>query len=199
MTPGKRIFDVLLASFGMLILWPLFLVLAIWIRLDSPGPVFFRQVRVGRNGKEFRIFKFRTMVADADKNGMKITVYGDRRITRSGRWLRRYKLDELPQLFNVIKGEMSLVGPRPEVPEYIGHYPESAREVILSVPPGLTDFAAIEFRNENELLANCQDPRREYVEKILPIKIKYYLQYVAEQSLFLDFRLIVRTLLKIIR
>ena len=154
----KRLFDLVFTIPGIIILSPVLLVLAIWVHFDSNGPIFFRQERVGRYGVPFRIFKFRTMVVDAEKQGKQITVGTDKRVTRSGEVLRHYKLDELPQLFNVILGDMSLVGPRPEVPRYIAEYTEEERQEVLSVRPGITDNASIEFRSENEILGRADDP-----------------------------------------
>lgn len=196
---SKRLFDLFWTIPGLLILSPLLVSIAICIKLDSSGPVFFRQTRIGRYGRPFQVMKFRTMVIDAEKRGLRITVGHDPRITRSGRFLRKYKLDELPQLFNVFKGEMSLVGPRPEVPEYVDCYPAGLRDKVLSVKPGITDRASIEYRDENSLLAGSLDPARTYREEILPVKLRYYAQYADEQSLWLDFRLILRTLLAIMR
>lgn len=193
----KRCFDLSFTIPGVLILMPVFLFIAIWIKIDSAGPVFFRQERVGLMGIPFRIFKFRTMIVDAEKLGKQITVGADRRITRSGNFLRKYKLDELPQIINVLIGEMSLVGPRPEVPRYVKEYPEDIREIVLSVPPGITDYASIEYKDENAVLGIASDPERAYIEEILPIKLKYYTQYVKERSVWFDFILIVRTLLAI--
>jgi len=191
---AKRIFDLLFTIPSILILSPLFLYIALWIKRDSPGPVFYRQIRVGRFGKEFNVLKFRSMIEDAEKRGSKITIGGDHRITRSGRFLRKFKLDEFPQLLNVLKGEMSLVGPRPEVPEYVSLYSEEQKKIIFSVPPGMTDYASLEFRNENDLLANANDPQQEYIEKIMPIKLEYYIKYVSERSLWVDFCLILKTI-----
>jgi lipopolysaccharide/colanic/teichoic acid biosynthesis glycosyltransferase len=182
-----------------MILAPLFAVTAVWIKLDSSGPVFFRQVRVGRFEKLFRIFKFRTMCIDAEAKGRQITVGEDPRITRSGRFLRRYKLDELPQLLNVVKGEMSLVGPRPEVPKYVEFYPERLRAIILSVPPGITDFASIEYKDENAILGQAEDPDRVYLTEVMPVKLNYYERYVEERSLWIDAKLIIRTLKALVR
>jgi lipopolysaccharide/colanic/teichoic acid biosynthesis glycosyltransferase len=195
----KRLFDLFFVLPGLVVLSPLFLLIGCWIKLDSPGPMIFRQQRVGLHGVLFDVLKFRTMVNDAELKGAKITVGGDSRITRSGRFLRKFKLDELPQLINVIKGEMSLVGPRPEVPEYVRHYPAGVRDVVLSVPPGITDYASLEFRNENDLLAHAPDPQQAYIEKILPIKLGYYQRYVQERTLWKDFCIILRTLGAIIR
>ena len=196
---AKRLFDLIFTIPGLIVLSPLLVVVAVWIRLDSPGLVIFKQKRVGRFGRPFFVMKFRTMVVDAESKGAKITVGGDPRITKSGAFLRKYKLDELPQLFNVLKGEMSLVGPRPEVPEYVDLYPEDVKETVLSVPPGMTDFASIEYRDENDILAVSDDPQRDYVEEIIPIKLDYYQEYVNRRSLWLDFVLILRTIAAIVR
>ena len=189
----KRIFDLLSALAGLLLLSPLFLLLAACIRLDSPGPVFFRQVRVGRGGQTFRIHKFRTMATDTTAGGLQLTVGADPRVTRTGRWLRKYKLDELPQLIDVVRGKMSLVGPRPEVPEYVKHYSREQKDIVLSVRPGITDNASIEYRDENNILAESDNPEQDYIEKILPIKLGYYLRYVADRSMTGDIAIILRT------
>jgi lipopolysaccharide/colanic/teichoic acid biosynthesis glycosyltransferase len=191
---SKRIFDLFFSSLGVLLLVPLFLFIGLWIKVDSKGPVFFRQERVGRFGKSFRIFKFRTMCLDAEANGRQITVGEDPRITRSGRFLRHYKLDELPQLLNVVLGEMSLVGPRPEVPHYVALYSVNVRDQVLSVPPGITDYASIEYKDENAILGRADDPDKAYIEEVMPVKLRYYLRYVAERSLWVDFKLIIKTL-----
>lgn len=194
---GKRLFDFISSALGLLVLSPVFLVLVIWIKKDSKGPVFFRQVRVGLKGKTFRIHKFRTMRVDAEKLGLQITVGEDQRITSAGHFLRKYKLDELPQLIDVFLGDMSLVGPRPEVPKYVDKYPEQARTAALSVKPGVTDRASIEFKDENLILAGSQDPEKDYVEKILPIKLKYHMDYAANASFMGDLKLIFLTLKEI--
>lgn len=193
----KRVFDMLMSGLGLLALSPLFLILAIWIKLDSPGPVFYRQVRVGRGNKDFRIFKFRSMCVGADKQGL-ITVGGhDPRITRSGYFVRKYKLDELPQLINVFMGDMSLVGPRPEVRKYVDMYtPEQMH--VLDVRPGITDMASIRYRNENELLEAVDDPDRYYVEVIMQDKLRLNLEYVAKHSFWFDLKLIFTTFYEII-
>jgi lipopolysaccharide/colanic/teichoic acid biosynthesis glycosyltransferase len=188
---SKRLFDIAAAGLGLLILLPLLLLLAVWIKLDSPGPVLFRQERVGRFGRPFFIHKFRSMRVEA---GPLITVGEDPRITRSGRFLRAAKLDELPQLWDVLSGAMSLVGPRPEVPRYVALYPAALREQVLSVRPGITDPASLAFSREAELLAAAADPEREYVEVILPAKLRLSAAYAAEASLWSDLRLIGRTL-----
>ena len=191
---AKRWFDLLFTVPGVIVLMPVFFLLALWIKMDSPGSIFFRQERVGLQGCLFRIYKFRTMVVDAEKLGKQITIGADRRITRSGKFLRRYKLDELPQLMNVLIGEMSLVGPRPEVPRYVKEYPEEIKKIVLSVPPGITDYASIEYKDENEVLGRASDPEKAYIEEVLPIKLQYYVQYVKERSLWVDFTLIIRTI-----
>ncbi len=196
---AKRIFDLILVVPGLLILLPVFVPIAFWIRKDSKGPVFFRQERVGKAGQLFWIYKFRTMVMNAESLGARVTVGKDPRVTRSGEFLRRYKLDELPQLINVLKGEMSLVGPRPEVPEYVAYWPIEMHDLILSVPPGITDYASIEFRNENELLDGVADPVEVYIREIIPIKLEYYVRYVRDRGIFLDFWLILRTIAAVFR
>jgi lipopolysaccharide/colanic/teichoic acid biosynthesis glycosyltransferase len=190
---GKRCFDLVFASLGVLCLAPLFAVIAVMIKNDSPGPVIFRQERVGRGGKLFRIHKFRTMVVNDSSAGPEVTVSGDKRITRSGRWLRRYKLDELPQLFDVVRGDMSLVGPRPEVPRYVALYPPELRTLVLSVRPGITDEASVEFVDENALLAKAADPIATYVKQVLPVKLDHYARYARERSFAGDIRILLRT------
>jgi len=196
---AKRLFDLLFSAIGLVLIVPLFLAIAVWIKRDSPGPIFFRQTRVGRFGRPFQIYKLRTMYSDAEAKGRQITVGNDPRITKAGRFLRRYKLDELPQLINVLKGEMSLVGPRPEVPRYVALYPVQIREKVLSLPPGITDFASIEYKNENDILGRAEDPDKAYIEEVLPAKLRYYERYVAERSLWVDFQLILATLKAIVR
>jgi lipopolysaccharide/colanic/teichoic acid biosynthesis glycosyltransferase len=191
---AKRCFDVLLAGLGLLVLSPLLLALAAWIKLDSPGPVFYRQVRVGRGGRPFRIHKLRTMADGPGSAGPEITVGADRRITRAGRVLRHYKLDELVQLIDVLKGDMSLVGPRPEVPRYVALYPADLRDRVLSVRPGITDPASLEYRDEAAVLAAAADPEAEYVNVVMPAKLALAVRYVEQASLATDLRLIGRTL-----
>lgn len=192
----KRVFDVVAALLGLLLLAPVFLVVAVAIKLESPGPVFFRQVRVGRHGVPFRIFKFRTMAAAPAQAaaGPELTVAGDARITRVGAVLRRYKIDELAQLIDVVRGTMSLVGPRPEVPRYVAVYSDEQRERVLSVRPGITDFASLKFRDENTLLAAATDPEREYRQVILPEKLRVSMDYVDFASLANDMRVLGLTL-----
>jgi lipopolysaccharide/colanic/teichoic acid biosynthesis glycosyltransferase len=188
----KRIFDILASGFGLFVLSPLFLILAIWIKLDSKGPVFYRQVRVGRHNKDFRIFKFRSMRVGSDKGSL-VTIGGrDPRVTRSGYFIRKFKLDEFPQLINVFVGDMSLVGPRPEVRHYVDFWtPEQMH--VLDVRPGITDPASIKFRNENELLEKAEDPERYYIDVIMQDKIKLYLEYVEKHNFFYDLGLIFKT------
>jgi lipopolysaccharide/colanic/teichoic acid biosynthesis glycosyltransferase len=195
---SKRLFDVVAAGCGLILLAPVLLALALWVRLDSPGPALFRQRRVGRHGRHFDIVKFRTMT-DRPDEGAQLTVGQDPRITRAGRFLRRTKLDEFPQLLNVLEGTMSLVGPRPEVPRYVDRYPPEVRRTVLSVAPGITDLAAILFKDENEILGRAEDPEQAYVETILPVKLEYYQRYVRERSFWLDLRIIFRTLAAIAR
>lgn len=194
---SKRIFDLVLSAGGLACLAPVFVTTAVVIKLDSKGPVFFRQVRVGRHGVPFRIHKFRTMTVNAESDG-RLTVGNDRRITRSGAILRKLKIDELPQLIDVFTGKMSLVGPRPEVQEFIDCYPEDIRKKVLSVRPGITDQASIEMIDENDILAQYEDPRQAYIDVILPMKQKYYVDYVDNHSLLLDVKLIAKTLFKIV-
>lgn len=195
---AKRLFDLFWTVPGTVLLSPLLLVIVVWIRLDSSGPVFFKQDRVGRYGEIFKVLKFRTMVVDAEKRGLKITVGCDSRITRPGYFLRKYKLDELPQLFNVLAGDMSLVGPRPEVPEYVNYYPEDLRVKILQLKPGITDRASIEYRDESNLLAESKDPSKTYIEEVLPAKLKYYSDYADKHTVIIDFILIIKTFLSLV-
>ena len=190
---SKRLFDIVAALAGLVLLAPLFALAALWIKLDSPGPVFFRQQRVGRHGKLFAIYKFRTMT-EAPAATVQLTVGRDRRITRAGELLRHYKLDELPQLINVLQGTMSLVGPRPEVPRYVACYPPAVRAIVLSVAPGITDWAAILYRDESAILGRAADPERAYLETILPAKLDYYMRYVRERNFWTDLRIIFSTL-----
>ncbi len=188
----KRWFDIVAALAGLLLLAPLMLALAAWIKAGSPGPVLYRQRRVGRNGVPFRIYKFRTMGVGAEDSGL-LSLADDARATRAGRLLRRHKLDELPQLFNVLRGEMSLVGPRPEVPRYVEHYPPAVRDIVLSVPPGITDWAAIHFRDEGDILRRAPDPEQAYLQQVLPVKLDYYVRYVRQRSLPTDVRILLST------
>lgn len=198
MRPEKRLFDLFWAIVGLLVLWPVFLVIALLIKLADGGLVFFRQERVGYRGNPFRLWKFRTMVTNAEQLGKPLTVGRDPRITPAGRQLRKFKLDELPQLLNVLMGEMSLVGPRPEVPQYVALYtPEQRR--VLELTPGITDPASIKYRNESELLGQAKDPERMYVEGIMPEKIRLNLEYAEQATVLSDFTIILRTLMGLFR
>ncbi len=194
----KRVFDLCCSLVGLILLLPVFLGISIWVKLDSSGSVFFKQIRVGRYGRDFVIYKFRTMIVDAEKVGLKVTVGKDPRITTPGSFIRRNKLDELPQLLNVLLGDMSLVGPRPEVPEFMCQYSADIRDKILSVRPGITDLASIEYTNEAEILAAAVDPKTAYINEVMPSKARYYLEYVENHSLILDIIIIFKTLKKII-
>ena len=188
---AKRLFDVIGAALALLLLSPLFLFTALRIKLDSPGPVFFRQQRVGRHGVPFRIHKFRTMAQGAP--GLEITVGADPRITRVGAWLRRTRIDELPQFIDVLQGTMSLVGPRPEVPRYVAHYPPGLRARVLAVRPGITDPASLGALDESALLARAADPEREYIERVLPAKLQHSADYAEQASLRSDIAILWRT------
>ncbi len=192
MTVGKRAFDLLGAGVGLLVLAPVFLVIALLVRAADGGPVFFRQERVGYRGRPFRMWKFRTMVRDAESRGLLLTVDRDPRVTRVGAWLRRLKLDELPQLFNVLVGDMSLVGPRPEVARYVASYDAAARRV-LELVPGVTDEASIRYVDESALLTTAVDPERLYVEQIVPEKIRINLSYAARATVWRDLLVILTT------
>jgi lipopolysaccharide/colanic/teichoic acid biosynthesis glycosyltransferase len=194
----KRALDVTVAATALLLLSPLLCFVALLVKADSPGPVLFRQERVGRHGQTFRIRKFRTMVVQAPQLGPMVTPSTDPRVTHVGRWLRKYKLDELPQLIDVLVGDMSLVGPRPEVPRYVAQYPPGVREKVLSIRPGMTDEASLEFIDEGELLAGATDPERVYVERVLPIKLRYYVDYVERPGLARDLGILARTAMRIV-
>lgn len=192
----KRLCDILLSGVGLIMLSPLLIVVAIWIKLDSAGPVFYRQVRVGRHNKDFRIYKFRSMYIDSDKRGL-ITIGGhDPRVTRAGYYIRKAKIDELPQLINVFLGDMSFVGPRPEVRKYVDMYTTEQLHV-LDIRPGITDAASIKYRNENEILEKQADPEQYYVDVIMQDKLRINLEYVAHHSLLGDLKLIVNTFVAI--
>jgi len=194
---NKRIFDVTAALLGLLLLSPMFLLVSLWIKIDSRGPVFCCQPRVGKHGALFNIVKFRTMYIDS--HDAPLTVGVDRRITQAGRFLRRHKLDEFPQLFNVIAGTMSLVGPRPEVARYVECYPPEVRAVVLSLAPGITDWASIYYKEENSLLSRSVNPEAAYLENILPSKLKYNMRYVNERTFWNDVRIIFTTLATLVR
>ena len=191
-----RFFDILFSSLGLIILSPLFLILAIWIKLDSKGPIFYKQLRVGKNDENFYLFKFRTMFMNADKNGLITVGVRDPRVTRAGYFFRKYKLDELPQLVNVLLGNMSLVGPRPEVRKYVEMYTPEQRKV-LTVKPGLTDYASIRYIDENKVLAKSNDPERTYINVIIPEKIRYNIKYIEHQSVKEYFKIIFLTISRI--
>jgi len=196
---GKRMFDLVIALGGLLLFGLPMLAIAVWIRLDSAGPALFRQERVGRAGRVFRIHKFRTMVDGAAAHGPAITIGADPRITRVGAWLRRSKLDELPQLLDVLTGHMSIVGPRPEVPQFVAIYPAALRDQVLSVRPGITDPVSLRLADESTLLAGAADPEREYREVILPAKLREAAAYAAGATLWSDLGVIGRTLLLLAR
>jgi lipopolysaccharide/colanic/teichoic acid biosynthesis glycosyltransferase len=193
----KRLVDLVFSFIGLVVLIPFFLLIAMLIILDSRGGVFYKQVRVGINGTDFKLFKFRSMRTDADKKGL-LTVGGrDSRITRMGYYIRKYKIDELPQLINVFIGEMSLVGPRPEVRRYTDLYSEEQKKV-LTVKPGITDYASIEYSNENEILGKAENPEKVYIEEIMPAKLNLNLKYIQEQSFLTDIKIILKTIFKIL-
>lgn len=194
----KRGLDVAGSLLGLVLLSPVFLLVAVAIKLDSCGPIFFRQQRVGRNGRPFRIFKFRSMTIDAPSRGSALTVRADKRITRVGQILRSTKLDELPQLINVLVGDMALVGPRPEVPQFMDFYSPEQRAIIVSVRPGITDFAAILFHDESALLDEADDPIKVYRNQIMPIKFRYYHRYRQELGTLTDLRIILATMLVLV-
>lgn len=195
---NKRVLDLTSSFLGLILLSPFLLIIALWIKMDSKGPIFFRQLRVGKNGKDFYIHKFRSMRVDSEKSGQ-LTIGNDDRITRSGRFIRKYKIDELAQLIDVFIGTMSLVGPRPEVPKYMAHYSQDVREKILSAKPGITDLASIEMFDENEILSKYDDPINAYIKIIMPIKAGFYLEYIKKQSIIFDIKIIFLTLAKIIK
>lgn len=193
----KRIFDLFLSTIGLILLSPIFLVMAIWIKTDSKGPVFYKQIRVGKNKREFYLFKFRSMRMGSDKKGL-LTIGGkDPRITNSGYFIRKYKLDEFPQLINVLRGEMSIVGPRPEVSKYVAYYNEEQLQV-LTVRPGISDWASIYFSNENELLLKAANPEEFYIQEVMPQKLQMNLDYIQKNTLWIDLKIIYLTIKKII-
>lgn len=193
-----RFCDIVLSCLGLLLLSPLFVVVAVWIVIDNPGPVFYRQMRVGKDGKDFGLLKFRSMRIGADKESLITIGEHDSRITRAGYYIRKYKLDELPQLWNVLVGDMSLVGPRPEVRKYVDMYTDEQR-LVLSVRPGITDYASIEYIDENRILAQAEDPDRTYIEEIMPAKIAMNMRYIEHQTLGEYLKIIFLTFAKIIR
>jgi len=193
-----RLLDIVLSLLGLIFLLPIFVILAVWIKFDSQGSIFFRQIRVGKDGRDFRIYKFRTMIVNAEKMGIITIGERDPRITNSGYFLRKYKLDELPQLINVLKGEMSFVGPRPEVRKYVEMYNQEQLK-ILTVKPGITDYASIEYINEDEILGKSLDPEKTYIEEIIPQKIKYNMKYINNKTVIEYFKIIFLTIIKIIK
>lgn len=195
----KRLFDIVFSIIGLIILMPVFLVIGLLIKLDSPGPIFYRGVRVGRRGEPFRIYKFRSMVVNAEKIGGPSTSGDDTRVTKIGEIIRKYKLDEFSQLINVLKGEMSFVGPRPEVPMYVDMLSEEEKKVILSVRPGITDWASMWDSHEEEILRGSPDPEKTYLEKIRPEKTRLQIKYVKERSFLTDLNIIISTLVKLYR
>jgi len=194
---AKRLLDILISLLGLALSGPLCLAIAAWIKLDSPGPVFYQGTRVGKGGRLFKMLKFRSMVTNAEQLGGPSTAGDDPRVTRAGRFLRRYKLDELPQLINVLKGDMSLVGPRPEVPQYVAMY-TAEEKAILSVRPGITDWASLWNSDEGAWLAGADDPERVYLEAIRPIKLRLQLKYVRERSFGVDLRILLATLITLV-
>lgn len=194
---SKRLFD-LVSSLSVLILFsPVFIIIAIWISLDSRGGVFYKQIRIGKNGREFGLLKFRSMRTNADKSGQ-LTVGNDTRVTKVGRFIRKYKLDELPQLINILKGDMSVVGPRPEVPKYVHMYSKEQLKV-LEVLPGLTDYASLEYLDEQKVLGAANNPEQMYIEEVMPAKLALNLKYIEERGFLVDLKLIISTILKIVR
>lgn len=194
----KRLFDIFMSSFLLVVLSPLMLVLAIWIKTDSKGPVFFRQERITRYGRKFKIFKFRTMVNDAEKMGSQVTVGGDSRITRVGQVIRKYRLDEIPQLINVLSGDMTFVGTRPEVEKYVKAYSKSMLATLL-MPAGITSEASIRYKDEDKLLENAKDVDRTYIKKVLPGKMRYNLDYLKKFSFFRDLNICIETVLAVFK
>jgi lipopolysaccharide/colanic/teichoic acid biosynthesis glycosyltransferase len=193
----KRLFDIVVSLLLIIMLWPLLVTLAVAVSVSSPGPIFFRQTRVGRHEKPFSILKFRSM--KVGQTGLKITAQNDPRITPLGKIIRETKLDELPQLFNVLKGDMSLVGPRPEVPEYIQYYPDDVRQKIFSMRPGITDLASLAYKDEERILAEASDPQKAYIEKVMPDKLEYCMEYIRNYSFLLDLKILFRTLMVALR
>lgn len=191
----KRIFDILSSVLALIVLMPIFLIIGIWISLDSKGGVFYKQIRVGKNEKEFELLKFRSMRKNADKSGQ-LTIGNDKRVTRSGKFIRKTKFDEFPQLINVIKGEMSIVGPRPEVPKYTALYSNDQKKVF-SVRPGLTDYASLEYFDEQRILGDSDDPEQSYIKEVMPAKLALNLRYIIDQSLLTDLKIIFKTIGKI--
>ena len=195
----KRIFDIIVSFIGIVLTSPIFLLGVFMVKISSKGPVFYKSQRVGKNGKLFLMYKFRTMVENADKIGGPSTASDDPRLTKVGLFLKKFQIDELPQLINVFKGEMSLVGPRPEVPFYVNMMTEEERKIILSVKPGITDFASLWNFHEGELLKGAEDPEKEYMEKIRPEKLRLQKKYIKEMSFWTDIKIIFKTVLKLFK
>ncbi|AXG45036.1 MULTISPECIES: sugar transferase [Photorhabdus] len=193
----KRLFDFTSSLIGLILLLPILITIAIWIKIDSKGPIFFRQKRVGQYNQDFYIHKFRSMTTGSEQKGQ-LTIGHDLRITHSGKFIRKYKIDELAQLIDVVRGKMSLVGPRPEVPQFMDKYPDDVRNKILSVKPGITDLASIEMIDENQILSQYKDPHQAYIDIIMPIKAKYYLEYIDKKSFFYDLKIIFKTIYKVV-
>ncbi|NOQ71254.1 MAG: sugar transferase [Crocinitomix sp.] len=194
---SKRIFDICSSLLALVLFSPLIIIISLWIALDSPGGIFYRQIRVGKNQKEFGVFKFRSMRPNSDQAGQ-ITIGNDSRVTRVGRFIRRFKIDEVPQLINILKGDMSVVGPRPEVPKYVQLYSQEQLKV-LTVLPGLTDYASIEYLDEQKILGAAADPDKAYIEEVMPAKLKLNLNYIADRGFWLDIKLIFKTIGRIVR
>lgn len=192
----KRLFDILASLIGIIILSPALIVIALLVVIDSRGGIFYKQIRVGKGEKDFKLFKFRTMYSNSDKKGLLTVGMKDNRITKIGYYLRKYKVDELPQLLNVLLGDMSIVGPRPEVPKYVAMY-NAEQKKVLNVKPGITDYASIEYANENEILAKALNPEEEYINVIMPAKLKLNLKYINEMGLSTDLGIIFKTIGKI--
>ncbi|MCW7762031.1 sugar transferase [Photorhabdus luminescens] len=193
----KRLFDFISSLIGLILLLPILITIAIWIKMDSKGPIFFRQKRVGQYNHDFYIHKFRSMTTGSEQKGQ-LTIGHDLRITNSGKFIRKYKIDELAQLIDVVRGKMSLVGPRPEVPQFMEKYPDDIRNKILSIKPGITDLASIEMIDENQILSQYNDPHQAYIDIIMPIKAKYYLEYIDKKSFFYDLKIIFKTIYKVV-
>jgi lipopolysaccharide/colanic/teichoic acid biosynthesis glycosyltransferase len=193
----KRLFDIFFSAIGLILLSPVFLIMAIWIKCDSYGPIFYKQTRVGKNGRNFLLYKFRSMGVGSDKKGLLTVGEKDPRITRSGKFIRKFKLDEFPQLINVLRGEMSIVGPRPEVPKYVALYSEEQKKV-LKIRPGISDWSSIRFSSENELLAQAENSEDFYISEIMPEKLKMNLEYVSTNNFWMDVKIIFMTLKKLI-
>ncbi|MBL7933996.1 MAG: sugar transferase [Bacteroidia bacterium] len=194
----KRLFDILSSLIGLIVLFPFLVLIGFWVAFSSKGGVFYLQERVGKNNKDFKLFKFRTMYTNSDKKGLLTVGDRDSRITSAGYFLRKYKLDELPQLLNVLLGDMSMVGPRPEVRKYVDMYTEEQKQV-LNVKPGITDYASLRYFNENELLAKSQDPEQTYITEVMPAKLKLNRKYISESGFFTDLKVILGTLAKIVK